>query len=346
VERHPAGESATCELVRAALPLADERLCRSARDACDACCRSDPPTPAAWNTVVASLVFRAASAVAASPDAGREAVVQATDARNRAAERLDLERPAPDRGRPATSQFVRLDDLIPGPVTRGVRSISQWAVGITTAPRRQPTVERCVDRLTRAGWESPHLFMDGPVRIPERFGHLPGTLREPPVGAWPNHYLALFELTLRQPTADAFLILQDDALIYDGENVREYLERTMWPDAAHPVVSLYCPGPYTGNRYGWRRFREPWVWGAQAFVFSREAAQTYLLDRRVCLHRWRDGGLAQLDVLIGWWALRRRIPLWYPTPSLVQHVGDASTLYPECSATGPRAASLFVGSPA
>jgi hypothetical protein len=190
--------------------------------------------------------------------------------------------------------------------------------------------------------------MDGSVRVPDRFGHLPGTLRDPAVGAWPNHYLALFELTLRQPSADAFLILQDDALIYDGENVREYLERTLWPGTAAPVVSLYCPGPYTANCFGWHRFRPSWFWGAQAFVFSREAAQRYLRDRRVCQHRWQaaSGGLNQIDVLIGWWALRRRVPLWYPTPSLVQHIGDSSTLYPECSATGPRAASVFVGAPA
>src|SRR5205823_4405816 len=92
------------------------------------------------------------------------------------------------------------------------------------------------------------------------------------------------------------------------------------------------------------RFRKPWVWGAQAFVFSRDAAQRYLRDRHICQHRWRSarGGLTQIDVLLGWWACRRRVPVWFPTPSLVQHVGDVSTLWLDNSTVGPRAASLLL----
>jgi hypothetical protein len=192
------------------------------------------------------------------------------------------------------------------------------------------------------------LFMDAAVRVPERFGHLPGTLRSPAAGAWPNHYLSLFELTLRQPDADAYLILQDDALIYDGENVRAYLEETLWPGGQLPVVSLYCPEPYTAKRYGWHRYRKSWVWGALALVFPRATVQAYLRDRGVCQHRWRSGagGLSQIDVVIGWWARRRRIPFWFPTPSLVQHIGETSTLWADSPATGPRAASLFAGNKA
>ncbi|HEX4591801.1 MAG TPA: hypothetical protein VH120_17825, partial [Gemmataceae bacterium] len=168
--------------------------------------------------------------------------------------------------------------------------------------------------------------------------------RSPAVGAWPNHYLSLFELTLRRPDADAFLLLQDDAIIYDGENVREYLEESLWPAGGAPVVSLYCPEPYTAGRYGWHRLRRPWVWGAQAFVFSPEAARRYLRDRRVCQHRWRSaaGGLTQIDVLLGWWAWWRRVPIWLPTPSLIQHVGEVSTIWLDCQTVGPRAANLFV----
>jgi hypothetical protein len=170
-------------------------------------------------------------------------------------------------------------------------------------------------------------------------------LRSPAAGAWPNHYLALLELALRQPDADAFLIVQDDALLYDGENVRAYLEQALWPAGRLPVVSLYCPEPYTAEHYGWQRYRKHWVWGAQALVFPRAVLQAYLRDRAVCEHRWRTdgGGLVQIDVLIGWWARRRRIPFWLPTPSLVQHVGETSTLWADNSLDGPRAAKLFAG---
>jgi hypothetical protein len=187
--------------------------------------------------------------------------------------------------------------------------------------------------------------MDGAVRVSERFGGLPGALRNPSCGAWPNHYLSLLELTLRQPDADAFLVMQDDALVYDGECVKDYLEHTLWPGKQLPLVSLYCPAPYTADTYGWHRFRGAWFWGALAFVFPREIAQAYLRDRDICEHRWRSpqGGLSQIDVLIGWWTQKRRIPVWFPTPSLVQHVGETSTLWTDCSIAGPRMASHYVG---
>lgn len=227
VEHDARGESATCELVRTALPLADERLYRVSRDACTACCTMDTAVPTTWNTVVASLVYQAASSVAAAPQTTAATAAFAAEVRDRAETRLELAGSASNiEGEPVQS-FNSLRELIPRPRKRRKGNIVKWAVGVTTAPRRAPTLERCLDHLTRAGWDAPHLFMDGAIRIPERFGHLPGTLRSPAVGAWPNHYLALFELTLRQPDADAYLILQDDALVYDGENVREYLEQTL-----------------------------------------------------------------------------------------------------------------------
>lgn len=344
VEQNAAGESATCELVRTALPLADEHLWRTPPGACVACCAMDPATPGSWNTVVASLVYQAASVVAADPAASTEAAALAAEVRRQAEIRLELADPGLAAEIEPVRQFGSLRELIAPAAIRRRRRIAKWAVGVTTAPRRAPTLERCLDHLTRAGWNAPHLFMDGTVRVPERFGHLPGTLRSPAVGAWPNHYLALFELTMRQPDADAFLIMQDDALIYDGENVREYLEEALWPAGRAPVVSLYCPGVYNASRYGWHRFRKSWVWGAQAFLFSPEVAKRYLRDRLICQHRWRSaqGGLTQIDVLLGWWTWWRWVPIWFPTPSLVRHVGNVSTLWVDNRTVGKRAASLFV----
>jgi hypothetical protein len=338
------GETAICGLVRAALPAADDRTCRVTRAACVTCCRADPPTPTSWNSVVASLVYRATIAVGKEPNVRREVLAQAADARTRALARLDSFYTESVHKQKQSSTFNQLRELIPPPATSRPERILKWSVGVTTTPRRRPTLERCLDALTRAGWRNPHLFMDSVVRIPERFGRLPGTLRGPDAGAWPNHYLGLFELTLRQPDANAFMILQDDALLYDGENMRVYLEEVLWPGGRPSIVSLYCPGPYTAKEFGWHRYGKAWVWGALAFIFPRETAQMYLRDRRVCRHRWRSAGsgLSQIDVLIGRWARRRGIPVWYPTPSLVQHIGETSTLPWDCPAAGPRAASLFL----
>jgi hypothetical protein len=47
------------------------------------------------------------------------------------------------------------------------------------------------------------------------------------------------------------------------------------------------------------------------------------------MHRWnpKHKGLANLDALIGQWAERSRVPIFFPTPSLVQHIGHVSTLW-------------------
>lgn len=344
-EGDAAGQTAICGLVRAALPEAEARYCRVPRSTCLACCQAAPATPTAWNPVVGSLVYHAASALVKDPGARPEVKTWASAAQASALVCLDAASQGLARKPQPVAHFDKLCEVLPPPARRHAKPIRKWAVGVTTAPRPRPTLEACLGNLTRAGWESPHLFIDSAVRVSKRFGHLPGTLRSPAAGAWPNHYLALFELTMRQPDADAFLILQDDALIYDGENVRAYLEKVLWPGDQFSVVSLYCPQPYTATRYGWHRYRKSWVWGALALVFPRATVQTYLRDRSICQHRWRSasGGMSQIDVLIGWWARQRRIPFWFPTPSLIQHVGETSTLSADCPASGPRAASLFVG---
>ena len=344
-ERDGEGEVAVCGLVRAAVPEADDRSWRAPRSACLACCRAAPATPTAWNPVVGSLVYRAASALVHRSGLRTDVVARAEAARAKARACLDaVPEGAASEPRP-TVPCARLHDLLAPPAPRHPEPIRKWAVGVTTAPRRRPTLDACLGNLTRAGWDSPHLFMDSAVRVSGRFGHLPGTLRGPAAGAWPNHYLALLELSLRHPDADAFLLLQDDALIYDGENVREYLEQALWPGGRLPIVSLYCPAPYTAKRYGWHRYRRSWVWGAQALVFPRATLHAYLRDRFICQHRWRGrtAGLKQIDVLLGWWARRRGTPFWYPTPSLVQHIGETSTLWPDCPLAGPRTASLVIG---
>jgi hypothetical protein len=344
-EQGDAEEVATCGLLRTALPEAGDRSWRVPRTACLACCRSTPATPAAWNPVIGSLVYQAACALANDPEAKPKAIAGAETARAKALGCLDVVCQRPLTKPQTVRHFDRLGELLAPPARRHPQPIRQWAVGVTTAPRPRPTLDACLESLTRAGWKSPHLFMDSAVRVPEAFGHLPGTLRSPSAGAWPNHYLSLLELTMRQPEADAFLIVQDDAVIYDGENVREYLEAMLWPGDQLPIVSLYCPEPYTAGQYGWHRFRKSWVWGALALVFARATLQSYLRDRVICRHRWRSssGGLVGIDGLIGWWARRRRVPFWFPTPSLVQHIGETSTLWAGCAASGPRAARLFVG---
>jgi len=241
-----------------------------------------------------------------------------------------------------------IEQLVPPPGKRRGPRIRRWAVGITTAPRRQPTLALCLDSMMRAGWDeatAPRLFVDSAVTIPERYSDLPLTFRESRIGAWPNYYLALMELLMRDPEADAFLLVQDDAIFYDRQNLRAHLEQVLWPADPVGLVSLYCSKAYTQRKPGWHKKKGRWAWGALAFVFPRELAKRFVCDPIVLDHRWSGpkSGLVIIDFVIGAWAARHNVAIYYPCPSLVQHIGDTSTLWPHERAANIRRADRFAG---
>jgi hypothetical protein len=334
-------------LTQTLLGTTDEMWCRVRYDACEACCQSFPPSIEQPNPVVASLVFKAAAGIIQAGgvpgcDAARAAA--ARDAAVRSLDLVGMEKGHPP-ARPAAGR-VPLATVIPRSSRSGGR-VSRWAVGVTTAPRRQPTLAPCLESLAAAGWPSPHLFIDGAVTLPDRFASLHCTFHDTKLGAWPSYYLALAELLLRQPESDAYMIIQDDVIVADGGDLRSYLESVLWPGRRPGLVSLYCSSLYTQARPGWSMHRGLWVWGALAFVFPRALAESFVTDARVFGHRRSqlNDGLANIDLVVGRWALRRHVEVWHPTPSLAQHIGDASTLWLANPATGARRADWFAGEP-
>jgi hypothetical protein len=246
-----------------------------------------------------------------------------------------------DSGGPPPAPLV---DLVPAPACRHGARVGTWAVGVITAPRRKPTLDDCLDSLIRAGWERPRLFVDSATTIATRHEGLPITLREPRIGAWPNYYLALVELQMREPEADAYMLVEDDVIFFDRQDLRAYLEDVLWPADPCGAVSLYCSSVYTQPEPGWHEFAGEWVWGALAFIFPRESVRQLIGDPGVLAHRTRrEEGLEDTDALIGRWSHRRGLPIHYPTPSLVQHIGDTSSLWPAMRALGFRRADRFAG---
>jgi hypothetical protein len=150
---------------------------------------------------------------------------------------------------------------------------------------------------------------------------------------------------MREPAADAYLMVQDDSIFYDREDLSTYLQSVLWPDEPVGAVSLYCPQIYTQTEPGWHRRADVWVYGALAFLFPRDSAKRFIADLTVLEHRWsqRNEGRAQIDLTIGQWAQRNALPIYYPTPSLVQHIGDTSTLWARARALGARKADRFAG---
>jgi hypothetical protein len=263
-----------------------------------------------------------------------------------ALERLDIVYLKPLSATVTDLEPVRpLVEILPPPRVKHGATVRQWAVGVTTAPRLHCTLECCLESLVRAGWQTPHLFIDSAVRIPQAFSHLPGTFHDARIGAWPNYYLALGELLLRHPYADAYLIAQDDTLFCDRESLPDYLEKVLWPSKTPGLVSLYCAPADCGSRPGWQRRRDSYNTGPVAMVFPRELAKAFITDTAVFEHRWSpDPALATaVDDVVNRWASDHGLPLWFPTPSLVQHIGDTSTLWPRARALGNRRASRFAG---
>ena len=112
----------------------------------------------------------------------------------------------------------------------------------------------------------------------EEFSAVSKTIRDPAAEAWRNFYLSLAELLRGYPAANALMMLPDDALWPTHFPVRDYLEQIRWPDDDRFVVSPYCCADYTEEKSGWHKFRDAWVYGAVALIFSRTAEEEFLAD--------------------------------------------------------------------
>jgi hypothetical protein len=251
---------------------------------------------------------------------------------------------------PATSArssatVSELAAILPLPTTRGGPPVKHWAVAVTTAPRRQPTLDACLRSLTKAGWQQPYVFADGAVAVPSGFQHLPRNTRRSPLGAWQNYHRSLRQLLALEPHADALMMIQDDVLFPDTPAICPYLKNVLWPASPPPLVSLYCCADYTASRPGWSPWPDTWQYGALAFIFPRALAESLIREAPEQPPVGQSGEQLQggIDVIIGRWASRAGVPIIRPTPSLVQHVGHVSTIWSTARAVGLRRASQFVG---
>lgn len=221
--------------------------------------------------------------------------------------------------------------------------VTEWAVGMTTAPRKVPTVERSIASLARAGWKHVMLFAEPGTEVPEK-NQLTVTYRSSRLGGWGNWFLALSELYLRRPKADAFMVVQDDILLCN--NLRPYLEAKLWPQDRAGVISIYRSSYYEANQQGFHSIStNHGLIGALALVFSNTAVRAFLTNKRVIAHCLQDAPAShrQIDTVIGNWCRLAAMPAFVHTPSLVQHIGDESAIWDAAENEGRRVAADFPG---
>ena len=214
------------------------------------------------------------------------------------------------------------------------RPVTSWSVGVVTAPRKTPTLGDTLESLGAAGFWDVRLFAEPGTPIPAAHAHRPassrGAARSEALGAFPNWYLALSELVLRDPAADAYLLCEDDVAFSRG--LRGYLGKTLWPAADVGAVSLHTPSHFAaGEPPGWHAEDRGWrTWGAQALAFPNASARALLTDPAVLDHRGfgPHGGSRDADCVVGAWCRRAGRSYWVHRPSLARHTGETSTLWP------------------
>lgn len=223
-------------------------------------------------------------------------------------------------------------------------TVNSWGVAITTAPRLKSTLETTLNSLQNAGWSQPYIFAEPESSIPAWADQGYVTKRDTRLGGWRNWYQSLLDLVQRVPDADAYLLVQDDAVFC--RNIRLFLEKNLWPASNAGVLSLYCPTNYTCSQMGWHPIESlDDLKAAVTFLFPRQVIPLLLSDPE--LQQVKNTALkshnAHIDMRIGQWAQRHGLSVWYFSPSLVQHIGDTSTLWPGAAVRGVRHAPNFVG---
>ena len=96
---------------------------------------------------------------------------------------------------------------------------------------------------------------------------------------------------------------------------------------------------------GWRCSRGTWHWGAQCFVFPPAVARSLLLDgelRCALLSASVENHIPIPEVLHDW-VRRSGMKVWFPVPSLTQHIGTTSTIWMDAAITEGRRAHWFAG---
>lgn len=184
---------------------------------------------------------------------------------------------------------------------------------VTTCPREKPTLERTLLSLRMAGIE-PMVSEDGERNA---FRHWLRTARE-----------------ASQQGDGLVLMCQDDILVARGLGAS--VARLQWPSEAIGCLSLYCPAKYEGR--GWLPWWGSRAWGACALLFRRETLEA--LGELPRAASWESDH--EIDHFVGLAVADLGLELRYHAPSLVQHVGDVSTLCND-RAAGWRAAKDFVG---
>ena len=215
----------------------------------------------------------------------------------------------------------------------------RWSVGVITAPRQKGYyLDRTLESLKNAGWEAVVFAEPGSI-VPSSWQTVS---RRKQFGDWSNWACGLYELLLTEPESDYFFMAEDDVVLWNGS--KKYLEQ--WLPLLEPfgAVSIYCPQQYYQKKFvGFHNECHDWrTCTTQTVIMSRDSVISFFSDPLVQRHRFEhtlpipaekvpwgvevDPKNSVKDAVIGMWAARNKLPIYFHSPSLGQHIGEHSTL--------------------
>jgi len=221
--------------------------------------------------------------------------------------------------------------------TRLTPSRFDWAVGITTAPRTDCTLAKCVQSVRDCGWE-PIVFAE-----PDSTATDAKTItNDKRLGVWHN-WLNAARWLLANTDSNLIMTVQDDSIFHPDS--RTFAESILWPTHTTGYLSLYTPKHYSaqyGHNPGVHRVFTGSLWGACALIFDRDVlrqvvdspiARSWIGvapasgDPRVMQRRQEQPEtIANSDTAIGQIILSLGLSTYYITPSPVSHVSQHSTI--------------------
>lgn len=215
------------------------------------------------------------------------------------------------------------------------------AVAVRCVSRNPETIWDTSESLQHAGFFDLCFFVDGrfsKLSKLEQFGLV--VHRKRAIGAWPNFYLPLAELVMRNPEATHYMVIEDDVLFC--RDVFHYLEQSKVDlNVASLFSSARVENSIRDKRIGFHVLNPGWgvSSGNQAIVFSNEYAHKFLMSEFVVRYRksppqdldrkhYRLDGLHHTDCVVGRFAKEAGCGIQYHYPSLCQHIGEESFMYP------------------
>ena len=224
----------------------------------------------------------------------------------------------------------------------GVPQSPKWSVGIITAPRKGVShIDKTLQCLINAGWNNIVVFAEPNSPIPLD-SSIPVVQRPRFFGDWTNWATGLYELLLSEPDSDYFFMAEDDGVICKG--AKSYLDQVLPILGDFATVSPYCPNKHRRKNFiGFHNECIGWeTWSTLTVIMSKESVIRFFSDSDVQRHRFEhifpvpadqipwgvevDPKNSVKDAVLGLWAAKNGLPMYYHSPSLVQHIGMTSTL--------------------